>query len=406
MKNKIFAEQLKSYLEFLKESKGYSTAGEAIETLCEEIQKRIPGSEAVSRRAVYSWLEGEKYPSVERLLAIADILGLSLDALLKDRAAGLNALNRLPPWYEGLSAFSKDTLRRALRGYATAETHRDNFFLPWYDGKFFASKKNISEVTTDDVNRAIDAWGAAYYVDFYFPSDETDEDIQVRTDRFFTRDELLEKEFARSDKKLKKLLLERYLQKHGKEIGEDGFAEELLRVIDIDYKEERFCPPNWYDEELWIEEKDGQRILITTEDNKTKAWNEVSYSFSWEAEEGLFNYYKYNMTANRYKEFLKETESQVECAKAQFQELYECGAFSFGPSEFVRVRFYDGEWEDGGNLYCGIRVKLELAEEVVKKILSDCLLRETENNVRIVCERKKDIQESAKRLFARRNKND
>ena len=125
----IFGEHLKKYLDELKIRKGYRTMGEAIEDLCDGLQNRIPGSEPVSRRSVYGWIKGEKYPSVEKLAALSDIMEISLDTLLKDRTKSIKALNALPQWYEELSESSKDLLERIIYGYCTGVTHAGNFLI-------------------------------------------------------------------------------------------------------------------------------------------------------------------------------------------------------------------------------------------------------------------------------------
>lgn len=62
-----------------------------------------------------------------------------------------------------------------------------------------------------------------------------------------------------SEKKLKPMLAERYLQKHKNEVGTDNFTEGILRAIDIGYSKSD-APPNWYDDAVCAD--DGGKILL------------------------------------------------------------------------------------------------------------------------------------------------
>lgn len=282
----IFGEHLKKYLDELKIRKGYRTMGEAIEDLCDGLQNRIPGSEPVSRRSVYGWIKGEKYPSVEKLAALSDIMEISLDTLLKDRTKSIKELNALPQWYEELSESSKDLLERIIYGYRTGVTHAGNFFDFCYilnELKDMRKHPTVAKAT-EELKRL----SSVYLFDVYFACEATEESLTIHTDRCFTKEEVRQKEIAMSEKKLKPMLAEGYLQKHKNEVGTDNFTEGILRAIDIGYSESD-APPNWYDDAVCAD--DGGKILLTsTEINRTAAWNEVSYTF--ESDTQWMNSYK------------------------------------------------------------------------------------------------------------------
>lgn len=396
MNNKYFSENIRAYLNKIR-ADSYSSGGEVIKSDAQAIKELIDRisdlslGDGISERAVRKWLNGESLPEASTLIILSEVMGVSVDELLKDKIIDCGIL---PEWYEALGEDSKKILARALEAYENSE-------IPAFDGDTFkaaemlklpefraACKFSGSEGDVEDICKT-ELLPQAY---FYFKVTASDDDLNIASDAPLNYAETVKKEISRHEKKYRAERISSWLDKN-RSASVEKYKRELPKAVDIGYFEEACASPFYYDEESPADKQSD--FSRTLDDSETEAWNEVPYFVTDGTD--LLQRYKANLTVRASERFVGGVNRQIAViANKYFNELKKSGVAVYD-ARFVKFCIND-DYVYTESDYLRVNLTFTVSEDELRKVMLYNYSEKLKKRKREIAKERENAERSVKYL--------
>ena len=98
--NSTLKNTLTNYIENQKQLKNENTCTSVIGDIISKIKDKTKVT--LDPRTIYKWKNGEAFPDINNLIALSEILNVTVDELLKTQITEFNE-DKLPSWYKKLN---------------------------------------------------------------------------------------------------------------------------------------------------------------------------------------------------------------------------------------------------------------------------------------------------------------
>ena len=396
MNNKYFSENIRAYLDKIK-ADGRSSSGEVIKSDAQAIKELIDRisvrslSDGISERAVRKWLNGESLPEASTLIILSEVVGVSVDELLKDKIIDCGIL---PKWYEELCEDSKKILGLALEAYENSE-------IPAFDGEAFKTAEMLkspkfraacnfhgTEETVDSVCKT-ELLPQAY---FYFKVTASDDELSIASDEPLNYAETVKKETERHRKKYRAERISEWLDKN-RNASVEKYKQELPKIVDVEYFEESVASPFYYDAQNCLDK--ASNVWRTLDDSETEAWNEVPYYFTENTD--LLKKYKTNLTVRANERFIAGVNRQIAViANKYFKELTLSGVTVYD-TRFVKFCIND-DYVYTESDYLRVNLTFTVSEDELRKVMLYNYSEKLKKRKREIAKSRENAERSVKYL--------
>lgn len=409
MKNSAFSQKLRKYLDEIKDKQKIKSDENAIGTFIEEINKNLESPITLSTRAVRKWINGESYPDVEKLLIISSIFNCTVDDLLKDFQKDIRLSTSLPVWYEELREEERRFVLKMLENYQTGDLSSQQVSV--LNEKMDEEYKDFSVTDVEnmkEVKKIEESILNGTFTELYCLCDIS-EGIFIHTDKYYTYQELKEKEISRHKKMEQLRLLEKYFTEN-LNLKNENLPEEILRVIDLGYSEA--TDDSGYSR-YWKEKQYIGDFLLNDMDLELSTSNYNEVSFYCDDELKLEEVIQKEITDSAKREMECLVDEQFETMKrTSFKKLIEKNLIILKNGGFSCLKFKDRN-KGKSHIYFCMKIKLNMPESDVRNILAweykqelDKRKEERKECIDIQKMQKKVVIDACEKFRRRRKKND
>ena len=369
--NSTLKNTLTNYIENQKQLKNENTCTSVIGYIISKIKDKTKVT--LDPRTIYKWKNGEAFPDINNLIALSEILNVTVDELLKTQITEFNE-DKLPSWYKKLNnneinalLFLTEPVRTGKISEALESINRGWFF------KIMLNDTSSSSVKNSNYKLLIDASFKCL----------------LKNNEWFFDDKLLSNEdiFINEKNKLDPILKRQLLNDYFT-LNTHHDIDEILKVVDVGYfdnSQHNTLSPHLYKHKNFtgLYDDENNAIYITEDEKVTENANEIGYSIDF-ARSDVDSFVKHNSTKNKkHLESLIKTSIYIAFEK-HFKTLSDNNIIKLVASGFSDFNFdsytefeIDDSYYENKTLYYTLFFEINIDEEDLTNILTDIIKKQS-----------------------------